>query len=308
MQPFVSGQSMTDKRERLLKAATYASVATASLLVIAKLYAWLATGSISLMASLVDSLMDVGASAVNLVAVRYALMPPDDEYRFGHGKAEALAGLAQAMFILGSAIFLVLHAFDRLFNPTNLSNLEEGMAVIAFSMVATIALLSFQYFVIRHTESTAIRADALHYTADLATNGAAVIALVLATQGLAGLDPLIGIGIAAYIAYSAVRIGSQAVNLLMDRELPASFRATIERTALATPGVLGLHGLRTWQSGLHKIIQMHIELDPAISLERAHLIADDVERRIHKVESSVDVTIHQDPLGLAEGQSPGDQF
>ena len=300
---------MNNRQESLLRAATYASVATASILVVAKLYAWLATGSVSLMASLVDSLMDVGASAVNLIAVRYALMPADDEHRFGHGKAEALAGFAQAMFILGSAIFLVLHAIDRLFSPLPLDNVSDGLAVIVFSMIATVALLAFQSWVIRQTQSTAIRADALHYTADLATNGAAVLALLLAAQGLLSLDPIIGIGIAAYIAYSAARIGAQAIHLLMDRELSEAFRAEIEKTARATPGVIEVHGLRTWQSGLTKIVQMHIELAPDITLERAHVIAVDVERRILQQDPGVDITIHQDPLGLDENHaSPGDQF
>jgi len=261
------------------------------------------------MASLVDSLMDVGASGVNLLAVRYALTPPDEEHRFGHGKAEALAGLAQAMFILGSAIFLVLHALDRMFNPTPLDNLTEGLAVIVFGMVATVGLLAFQGYVIRETGSTAIRADALHYTADLATNGAAVVALLLAAQGLVGIDPIFGIGIAIYIAWSAARIGAHAVDLLMDRELPAEFRETVEQTARNTPGVIDVHGLRTWRSGLRKIIQMHVELDPGLTLAEAHIIAVDVEHRILSKDPDVDITIHQDPQGMDEDHaSPGDRF
>ena len=270
---------MSDDRARLLRLVTVASVATASVLVVAKLYAWLTTGSVSIMASLVDSLMDVGASMVNLIAVRYALQPADDQHRFGHGKAEALAGLAQAMFILGSAIFLALHAVDRLFNPIPLTNLNEGLGVILFAMAATAVLLSYQWWVVRQTGSTAIRADALHYAADLATNSAAVVALVLASRGFPGMDPLFGIGIAIYIAWSAARIGIDATHLLMDRELPEDKRSAIAEAARATPGVLDIHGLRTWRSGLRNVVQMHVELDPDLTLAEAHAIAVEVERR-----------------------------
>ena len=165
---------MTPEIARLLRIATYASVATASILIVAKLAAWLLTGSVSVLASLVDSLMDAGASLVNLFAVRYSLMPADDEHRFGHGKAEALAGLGQATFIVGSAVFLVLHAIDRLLHPQPLAQVGVGLAVMLFAIVATLILLLVQHHVIRRTHSTAIRADALHYATDLATNSATV--------------------------------------------------------------------------------------------------------------------------------------
>ena len=162
---------MATDNAHLLKIATYASVATASLLILTKLGAWLLTGSVSILASLVDSVMDVGASLVNLFAVRYALMPADDEHRFGHGKAEALAGLGQATFIAGSAVFLVLHAIDRILHPQSLAQLEVGLAVMLFAIAATIVLLTIQHRVSRRTGSTAIRADALHYATALAAQG-----------------------------------------------------------------------------------------------------------------------------------------
>ncbi|NIP14816.1 MAG: cation diffusion facilitator family transporter [Pseudomonadales bacterium] len=299
---------MTSKE--LLRLATYASVATATVLIVAKATAWFATGSVSVLASLVDSVMDVGASLINLFAVRYSLMPADQEHRFGHGKAEALAGLGQATFIAGSAIFLILHAVDRLLEPVPIGNVAGGSAVMGFAIVMTLGLLTVQRYVIRRTGSTAIRADALHYATDLATNAATLLALLLAAYGFSGLDPIFGLGIAAYILYSASRIGRDAIHLLMDRELPDAEREEIRRVAEGTPGVLGIHGLRTWQSGQRKVIQMHIELEPDLALREAHRIAVEVERRLLEREPEADVTIHQDPEGAAQhvAHNPGDAF
>jgi len=291
---------MTTPNARLLRLATYASVATAVILIVAKLIAWLSTGSVSIMATLIDSLMDAGASLVNLLAVRYSLMPADDEHRFGHGKAEALAGLGQAAFITGSAVFLLLEAGDRLLNPQPIEHIGTGMAVMLFAMAATFILLTIQRRVVKKTGSTAIRADALHYATDLATNGATLIALFLASKGFSGLDPVFAIGIAAYILYSAVHIALEAIHLLMDHELPREERDAIKNLALSIPGVQGVHGLRTWQNGQRKVIQMHLELDGSLSLREAHRIAVDVEKRLRKDDPLMDVNIHQDPSDMGK--------
>lgn len=285
---------------RLLKLATFASVATACILILAKLLAWLATGSVSMMASLVDSLMDAGASLVNLFAVHYSMIPPDQDHRFGHGKAEALAALGQSAFIAGSAIFLLLHAGDRLLNPQPLAELGMGMLVMLFAMFATIVLLTIQHHVVKQTGSSAIRADALHYRTDLLTNGATLLALWLASHGFPGVDPLFAIGIAVYILYSAARIARDAVNQLMDRELPEQERETIRQLAASIPHVRGVHGLRTWQTGQRKVIQLHLELDDELSLIEAHRIALAVDKRLKEYEPQADVIIHQDPAGLGD--------
>ncbi len=224
---------------RLLRLATYASVATATLLILVKLAAWLATGSVSVLASLVDSAMDAGASLVNLVAVHWSLQPPDAEHRFGHGKAQALAALVQSAFIAGSALFVGLEAFDRLLHPQPLEQVGVGLAILTFAMIATLALLAVQRYVIKRTGSPAIRADALHYATDLATNGATLLALGLAAFGWHGVDPLLGLGIGAYVMYSAVRIAQDAVQLLLDRELPEDQRNEILELARSTPSVKG---------------------------------------------------------------------
>ena len=284
---------------RLLRLATRTSVATAGVLIMAKLAAWLLTGSVSLLASLVDSLMDAAASLVNLFAVQYSLEPADEEHRFGHGKAESLAGLAQATFIAGSAAFLMLHAVDRLLHPRPLEDVAVGVGVMVFAILATLGLLAVQRYVIRRTGSTAIRADALHYRSDLLVNVSIILALVLEMRGWSGLDSLFALGIAGYILYSAWHIGHDAFQLLMDRELAPEVVEQVRAAALAQPAVRGIHDLRTRQSGQTAFVQLHIELDSGMLLSQAHAVADRVEAAIRDTLPGCDVIVHQDPVTAA---------
>ena len=289
----------------LLRLATYASVFVACALIAAKFGAWLMTGSVSVMASLIDSLMDVAASLINLFAVRYSLMPADAEHRFGHGKAESLAGLAQATFIAGSAVFLLLHALDRLLNPQPLHALGVGIGVMGFAIVATLALLAVQRYVIARTGSTAIRADALHYLTDLLTNATTIAALLLAMNGWPGTDAIFASAIAFYILHSAWRIGSEAFHQLMDRELPESDRERIRAIALAHDQVRGFHDLRSYRSGQREIVQFHLELDADLSLHAAHAITEAVTAAIRRAYPAADIVVHQDPIAPANRQEPG---
>jgi ferrous-iron efflux pump FieF len=291
---------MTSKNAQLMRLATYASVATAGVLILAKLVAWLLTGSVTVLASLVDSLMDAGASLVNLIAVRYALQPPDEEHRFGHGKAEALAGLTQSAFIIGSSLFLVLNAVDRMRHPQPLTEIGTGVAVMLFAILATAALLVFQNRVIARTGSTAIRADALHYATDLATNAATLVALLLALYGWDGFDPWFALAIAGYILYSAIHIARDAIDLLMDRELAQEERSRIIAIARSVPLVGNVHDLRTRRSGQTKLIQLHVGLPDNLSLAEAHAISDQVEERLQEAFPEADIIIHQDPLSLGD--------
>lgn len=282
----------------LMKAATYASVAVATLLIAVKAVAWGMTGSVSILSTLVDSFLDVLASGVNLLAVRHALQPADAEHRFGHGKAEPLAGLAQAAFICGSAIFLVLHAVDRLRYPHELDDVKTGVAVMLFAIVMTLGLLAIQRYVIRKTGSTAIRADALHYASDLLANISIIVALYLSTLGWIWADPVFAIGVAIYIFYSASHIAYDAFQQLMDRELPDEIQQQILAVAHKHPAVLGVHDLRTRQSGQTRFVQLHLELDQALSLHEAHAIADEVDAAIKTILPDAEIIIHQDPVGV----------
>jgi ferrous-iron efflux pump FieF len=295
-----SDPSQARAYETQLRRATYASVLTALVLIAAKLLAWLWTGSISVLASLVDSLMDSIASAINLVAVRYSLAPPDAEHRFGHGKAEPLAGLAQAGFVSGSAVFLLFHAIDRLRYPRPLRDIGIGIVVMVFSILSTAALLTLQRRVIKKTQSTAIRADALHYATDLLTNLAVVAGLLLASFGWGWADPVFAIVIAVYIFYSAIRIGFEGFEQLMDRELPRDTQEKILSVAKSHPDVLGVHDLRTRRSGRLRFVQLHLELEDHLPLTRAHAVADQVEAQILTLLPNAEVIIHQDPATSAE--------
>ena len=282
-------------RAGLLQLASVASVITAGFLIVAKLAAWYMTGSVGLLASLVDSVMDSIASLINLFAIRYSLQPADAEHRFGHGKAEPLAGLVQAAFIAGSAIFLIFHAIDRLRLAQPLEQVGIGVGVMILAIVMTLILLAIQRYVIRKTDSTAIRADSLHYATDLLTNVSILLALYLTTLGWSWADPVFAIAVAIYIFYSAIHIGQDSFQQLMDRELPEDILEKIQATAMARPEVTGTHELRTRQSGQTRFVQLHLELDEDMSLKRAHEIADEVEWEIKAFLPGAEVLIHQDP-------------
>ncbi len=292
---------------RLMKRATYASVSVAALLIAAKFAAWTVSGSVSLLATLIDSVLDAVASLVNLVAVRHALSPADREHRFGHGKAEAIAGLAQALLITGSAAFLLLEAGQRLLAPQAVASPGIGMLVMVFSIALTLALLAFQRRVIRLTGSTAIMADALHYRSDLLVNGSVLLALGLSLWGWVGFDALCAIAIALYILYSAWAIVEQAFQHLMDRELPDEERHEIARLAQEHPRVRGLHDLRTRRSGTATFIQLHLELDDELSLVQAHKVSEEVEEALLAAFPAADVIIHLDPQSVV-GQEPMQEF
>ncbi len=298
--PKQTSRATPEQAARLMRLATYASVSVAGLLIVTKLVAWQMSGSVSLLATLVDSILDALASLVNLFAVRHALAPADDEHRFGHGKAEALAGLGQATLITGSSMFLMYEAVQRLLDPVAVEGYQLGMWVMVFSIAMTLLLLTFQRHVILRTDSTAIRADALHYRTDLLVNAGVLLALALSRWGWPGFDPLFAIAIAFYILYSAWEIISHAFDHLMDRELPDEERLEIEQTVLAHAEVRGLHDLRTRRSGTATFVQMHVELDDHLSLLEAHRIAEEVEAAVVAAFPGAEVIIHPDPLSVVQ--------
>ena len=288
---------------RLMRRATYASTSVAVLLIVAKALAWNLSDSVSMLATLIDSSLDALASLVNLLAVRHALTPADREHRFGHGKAEALAGLAQATFITGSALFLLVESARRVVDPVAPQAHGLGIGVMVFSIVATLLLLAYQRHVVRQTGSTAISADALHYRTDLLVNASVILALWLSLQGWPGFDALFAIGIALYILYSAWEIVKQAFDHLMDRELPDDERDRIRQIAVAHPQVRGMHDLRSRRSGTSTFIQLHLELDDELSLLQAHRISDEVEERLGEVYPGAEIIIHIDPLSVVPDES-----
>ncbi|HWA30670.1 MAG TPA: cation diffusion facilitator family transporter [Rhizomicrobium sp.] len=285
----------------LMTRTAWAAIAVAVFLIVLKTIAYIFTDSIAMMASLADSALDVFASSINLIAIRAALAPADAEHRFGHGKAEPLAGLMQAAFISGSVAFMVIESVSRLVEPHRIEQGGLALTVMAVSIVATAALITVQQIAVKRTGSVAIGADRMHYVGDLLTNLGVVLAILL-SLGLGWLiaDPIIGLIIAATLAWSAVHVFRQSYDQLMDRELPDFDRERIKQIVRAHAEVKNLHDLRTRASGIHAFIQFHIELDPKIALTRAHEISDAVEADVCAAFPHAEVIIHQDPAGLEQ--------
>jgi ferrous-iron efflux pump FieF len=284
------------KNSDILKRATYASVATAVLLIIIKIIAFFITNSVALLSSLVDSSLDLIASLIILYAVAHSLRPADKEHRFGHGKAEPLAGLAQSAFITGSSLYLCFEAVNRLFFPVVVEKGAVGIIVMLVSTVLSMALVAYQRYIIKRTGSLAIKADSLHYMNDIAINIGVVVALILSSYlGWLYADPIIAVFIAVVIMYSVWKIAKQSLTQLMDTELPDHEREKIKAIAMKYPEVHGIHDLRTRASGQLRFIQAHLELDGEITLNEAHRIADRVEQDIRDAFPKADVIIHQDP-------------
>ena len=294
---------MTSSAEhaRLLRLATRASVAVASLLIVTKAIAWWLSGSVSMLAGLTDSLLDGVTSMLNLLAVHYALRPADDDHRYGHGKAESLAGMAQALFIAGSAVLIALQAFERIKHPEPVGAPWLSIGVIILSLALTVALLVLQHHVVRETGSSAVRADSLHYRSDLLLNGSILIALILAGFGFHQIDAWFGLGIAAYILWSAIQIARESFAVLMDEELPPDVSRHMLELARGVPGVLGAHDLRTRISGNHWFVQLHLELSGELTLSVAHGISDQAADAIHKAYPRAEVLVHADPLDVVSG-------
>jgi ferrous-iron efflux pump FieF len=279
--------------------AALASIAVASTLAAVKLAAWWASGSVAMLAAFTDSLLDLVASTTNFVAIRWAARPADRGHRFGHGKAEALAGLVQAAVISGSAVFLAVQSIERLRQPQPVEAGAAALVVIALSLALTFALVLFQRRVVRKTGSLAIGADRLHYVSDLLMNLAVALAVALsAFAGILWADPLFGLAIGAYIAASAFAILRQSVDQLMDRELPEEERRAIRDTAAAHPAVRGVHSLRTRQAGNQVHMLLHIDLDPAMTLAAAHAVGIEVENALLQNYPDADILIHADPAGI----------
>jgi ferrous-iron efflux pump FieF len=283
----------------LTRRATSLSVLVAAILIVIKGFAWWQSGSVSMMASLADSSLDLVASLATFFAVRYATAPPDAEHRFGHGKAEAFASLLQGGLVFASAALIGQEAFNRLTHPEPIQQEGWAMVVMVASIVLTLALITAQSRVLKQTGSVAVSGDRAHYAADLASNAISLIGIAAASLFVQA-DAVAGLVIAAWLVWGAVGVFSEASVQLMDRELPDDQRARI--ISLITQGgqIMGVHQLRTRASGPFVHIQMHADLDPKLSLAEAHDVMIAAENRVLVEFPTADILIHPDPRGLAE--------
>lgn len=283
------------EHERLLRLATRASLAVALVLIVTKGIAWWMSGSLALLAGLTDSLLDGAASLLNLLAVHYALRPADEDHRYGHGKAQALSGMAQALFISVSGVLIGMQAIERIQNPEPLTSEWPGIVVTLLALGLTVALLSLQTRVIKATGSSAIKADSLHYRSDLLLNLSILLALALSALGWPQADAWFGLGIAGYIIWSAVQIARETFSVLMDQELPTDVSAHMLELACTVPGVLGAHDLRTRISGQVWFVQVHLELPGSLTLSVAHELCDRAAATITAQYPQAEVLVHADP-------------
>jgi ferrous-iron efflux pump FieF len=288
----------TDKTKFLLTLATTASVLVALSLTAIKGVAWYQTGSIAMLGSLLDSILDTAASILNLLFVRHALQPADGRHRFGHGKAEPLGGIFQAMIIGASALFLSVESARRLMEPVMPTNTDLGITIMLISSAVVALLVILQRYVVKQTESLVVEADALHGFGDIVINLGVIFALVVSTQFNAPyIDPVVGFALAGILLRGAWHIGQRAMQQLMDEEFSDEEREKIRTIIQQHPHANDIHDLRTRRAGLSSFIQLHLELDGDMKLEQAHIIADEVEALILEEFPNAEVLIHQDPHG-----------
>lgn len=294
----------TTSSSQLMVRAANAAVVVAFTLILIKAWAYNVSGAVSMLGSLLDSLMDILASLINLVAIRFAVVPADDDHRFGHGKAEAIAGLVQAMVIFLSALFLMVEAGRKMFNPEPVMETDKGIIVLMISIVLTVALVVYQRYVIRKTGSVAITADHIHYSGDILMNFGVILALFLSGyMQYYYADPVIGLLVAAYLIYNVRQIGRNSIDMLMDREMEEADKGKILEIIRTHVEVRGVHDMKTRKSGLNIFIQFHLEMDGGITLSEAHIISDAVEAEIIAVYPEAEVLIHADPEGYIEAVS-----
>ncbi len=291
---------MYEKYGRLVRRASLLAVCTALCLILIKSVAWWQTGSVSMLASIIDSLLDLLASFTSMIILRFSLMPADDNHSFGHGKAESLATLIQGAFISGSAILLLLQGIERLINPQPLQAATLGIVVTVVTLVMTWLLIRYQSYVIRKTHSPAIKADKLHYQTDLLMNVAVLASLGLSAFGYIYADGIFALLISLYIFISALKMVFEAIQLLLDRTLPNSEIEMIWKIASAQDNIVGIHDLRTRRSGAIRFIQLHLELEDDLPLWRAHQITDALENRLLLAFPMSDIIIHQEPTSVVQ--------
>ncbi len=291
---------MEQQYTKYVKRAANLAVIVAATLIIAKAFAWWQTGSMAILAAMTDSLVDLFASLTNMLVLRFALQPADDDHTFGHGKAESLAALAQSAFITGSATFLLLQGIQRLTEPQLVQSSELGVAISLFSIALTAVLVWYQKKVVKLTQSPAIEADSLHYQTDLYMNAAILVAMILNIYGVVYADAVFAIGIALYILFNAAKMCWEAVQSLLDKALPQEEVDQIWAIALQHPRIIGIHDVKTRRAGAIRFIQLHLELDDHLPLVVAHDITDSLEQKILTAFPHSEVIIHQEPTTIVK--------
>lgn len=302
--PFLHGDpAETAEETKLKRMAVTASISVGVILIVIKLAAFWITNSVSILSSLMDSFFDVLASGVAMMSILHAATPADRNHRFGHGKLEALGALGQAIFILGSSIFLLVESARRFISPETVREPAIGMAVIFISLLLTAGLVAFQRRVIRKTKSVALAADHLHYKGDLLMNLSVLTAIGLSSYtGWSYFDPIFAVAIGLTLIFGAYKIGKDSADILMDKELPQQEREKIKALVLAHDAVVSMHDLRTRSTGERIFIEFHLELDGGMTLNRAHDITEELEVILYEAFPKAEIMMHQEPAGIKDAR------
>ena len=292
---------MSSEFNTLKRSAALASIFVALFLLALKGWAAWRTGSTAMLGSLADTVLDLAASLATLLGVWIASQPADEQHRFGHGKAEAIAAMFQVVLITISALAIAGRAIEQMVSDGRTEAAAEGIAVSLVALAATFALLAWQRFVLSRTSSIAIETDHVHYKSDLFLNLAVIAALALDQYaGWAGADPLFGLGIGAWLAWNAWAASQKAIIQLMDREWPEDKKRRFLDVLARQPDLRGVHDLRTRTSGNRDFVQFHVWIDPSMTVHEAHRVMDEIEMRLHREFPEVEILIHPDPEGLID--------
>ena len=291
--------------EPLVKSASIASLLVASTLIVLKYYAWISTSSVSMLGSLADSLIDFLASIFVFIAITYSFLPADEKHRFGYGKSEGLAAFIQSLLIGISGIYVFTEAIKRLLNPSQINQPNIAVWIILVSIVLTIALIMYQRYVVKKSQSMAIESDQYHYLTDTFINLSVLFSIVITGwTRFTFIDAVVGLLISGVVLYTAFILLKKSFKILLDQEIQSSHRDQIRKIALQHPQVLGFHDLRTRDTGQKYIIQFHLELDPNMTLLESHKITDEVTDNVLNVYPNSELIIHTDPLGIDEVRDP----
>ena len=290
-----------EKNIILKKSAASASIFVAIALIIIKFIGVICSDSLAVMSSMIDSLADLFASCITFMAIYISSQPADKRHRYGHGKAESLSALLQSAFIIGSACFVSYDAIIRIFKPQEILQTNSAIIIMLISLALTLILICFQIYVAKHTNSPAIKADALHYQTDILTNISIIFSLlIIKFFNIYWLDTLTAFIISSYLIHSAYLLAKEAFSTLMDKELEDDIRQNIIKTTLSCSNILGVHDLRTHNLGCSYMIEMHLELDGNLTLYTAHQYTVKVEQKLKSIYPTAQIIIHQDPTGILE--------
>ena len=296
---------------RLEKKATVASSSVAAVLVLLKLTVGILSGSIAVLASAIDSLLDLTVSMFNYFALHNAEKHPDEQFQFGRSKLEPLAAVIEGTIISISALFILYEAISKIVHPEAMSHMSESVAVMVASFVITGFLVFFLSYVAKKTDNMVIKADALHYKTDLFSNGAVLFALVaIEYTGEQLIDPVLGIAIAIYMIYSAIPIVKEGILMLLDVALPKEEIEKIEEILKNEPEITAYHYLQTREAGSHIFISYHLVFHVSTSLYDAHLVSDKIEAKLKALfsDKKVHILTHMDPYDDSEINEQEEQW